>query len=272
MIKKTYLNNGCKTLLFCFLLIHIGCKKNNPVNFNKEDQNKIIIQLTQSVDNAFKFDEIRSTDFPAITWNYKYPKLYKGIFEGYSGIPELDSLMIVSKAFQRELYQYDLMRLSYLEKKDILKQLNGLDSIKLSEKPLRYRLNAVSGFKDDKQIVIVDANNNKDFSDDQQFEFDINFGKTHNNSSKIIDSLPIINFDHQVQIDGENFNISRKIQIFPYPNNPHIYLLSNGTLDENSNRYTLMIKLKDYKKGIYTSENVKFNIGVQGLSPNYNQL
>ena len=52
-------------------------------------------------------------------------------------------------------------------------------------------MNVVSGFDKNKQVVIVDANNNNNFSDDTVYKFDKNFRFSHNNNLKIIDTLPI---------------------------------------------------------------------------------
>lgn len=249
------------TLILCAFSI-IGCKK-------KKDglENKIEIALNKSIDDNFQFDKINYTEFPVFSYKQKYPRFYQNKLEKFKGIPKLDSFLIVSKYMQITPYNYELYKNKYKTRKE-LNRFKVVDTVSLSKNEIKYSLNAVSGFLNGEQVVIADANNNYDFSDDKTYTFKKDFSFTHENNPQIIDSLPIITFKHQVFFSGKVINIERKIKLYPYSNSRHQYLLRDGTLDSISNKYTLMLKLKDYAKGTIKTGKSEYIVALQGRNKN----
>lgn len=248
------------TFLTCILLL--SCKKqldNSSISIKK---NILSIELEQSIDDDFYFYEFRYTDFPIFTQNYQFPRLYKDKIERFKGIPKLDSFQVVTSYFQYSTKLYELYKSNYLNEGDYDNTILN-DSLTFLKNPLNYQINAISGFKNTKQIVIVDGNNNNDFSDDRILEFDENFRLNHNNSKEIINKLPVLDFYHKYHIGNQVFNFNRKIQIFPYTNHPHSYLIGEE-VDELSNNYTLMMRLKDYYKSNFEISDIKYTVAIQG--------
>lgn len=87
-----------------------------------------------------------------------------------SGIPEsLDTFMVFACYFNYNQLWYEKYQKGKMTKEEYLK-LNT-DEKKVTRHPIKYKVHAVSGFKGDKKIVIVDTNNNGSFLDERLMEF-----------------------------------------------------------------------------------------------------
>lgn len=249
-------------IIFFISILLFSCTKEIDKSSNSTEENILSIKLKQSIDDDFYFYEFRYTDFPIFTQNHKFPRLYKDKFKKFKGIPKLDSFQLVTSYFQYSTKMYELYKNNYLNEGNYDKTILN-DSLTFLKKTLDYQINIVTGFKKNKQIVIVDSNNNNDFSDDRVLEFDENFRLNHNNSREIIDKLPILDFYHKYHNGNQVFDFNRKIQIFPYTNHPHSYLIGEE-VDELSNNYTLMMRLKDYYRSSFKVSNIKYTVAIQG--------
>jgi thiol-disulfide isomerase/thioredoxin len=258
-----------KIAIIIFVIINLnGCK----INKEENKDNSIEIGLSWKVDDEFKFNEIRYTEFPVYTEQKAFPKIYNPKIENYKNIPELDSFVLVNISMQDLPSYYDKYLNNYRVKEDLIKYYNKelKDTISKIRNPnLKYQLNAISGFIGNKQIVIPDLNNNNDFKDDPVLDFPITFRNNYNISN--LDSLPLLDFSHQLFINGKTFDIKRKILLYPKAKHRHIYLLQN-TLNEQLNSYTLFMELKDYAKGNIKKDSIGYTIAIQGKNQKYSSI
>jgi thiol-disulfide isomerase/thioredoxin len=252
-----------KTVIIIFTFSNLtGCKKDVKVETNTD--NSIEVSLNWKVNNDFKFNEIYYTEFPVYTEQRAYPKIYNPKIENYRNIPKLDSFVLVNVSMQDLPSYYNKYLNKYRTKEDLIKYYSNelKDTIsKINNPNLKYQLNAISGFIGNQQIVIPDLNNNNDFKDDPILKYPITFRNT-NNISKL-DSLPLLDFSHQLFMNGKTFDIKRSILLYPKAKHRHVYLLQN-TLNERLNSYTLFMELKDYAKGKILKDSVSYTVAIQG--------
>jgi thiol-disulfide isomerase/thioredoxin len=262
-----------KIILTLFTVTNlICCKKHDNLKEKTNIDNSIEVSLSWEIDNNFSFDEVRYTDFPVYTEQKAYPKIYNPKIENYKNIPKLDSFFLVNVSMQGLPSYYDKYLNKYRSKEDLFKHYSNelKDTISKSINPnLKYQLNAISGFRQNQQIVVPDLNNNNDFQDDPVLKFSINFRNNFNASN--LDSLPLLDFSHQLFINRETFDVKRKIILYPKSKHRHIYLLEN-TLNEHLNSYTLFMELKDYAKGNIIKDSISYTIAIQGKNQKYSAI
>lgn len=109
---------------------------------------------------------------------------------------------------------------------DQTKQKLGRDTLQLSTKPLRHQINTLVGTNPAGQrVVIVDANNNRDFSDDQVFTYPMTLpqipkttaGLYDTSIHAVFDTLPAVSVVVD-NVDGQK-TIQRTVSIKPIPYN-----------------------------------------------------
>lgn len=97
------------------------------------------------------------------------PILYKNDFENYTGMEyTLDSLWIGRIILNREQYWFDQSKLKDSLYDYYLKQIAAykIDTINLSASPVKTYVSVLVKVKNGRKVIIVDSNNNHDFSDD----------------------------------------------------------------------------------------------------------
>lgn len=265
-----------KKLSITILLLYIGsnficCKREHNLNAENTDSS-IDIPLEWKIDDDFVFNEIYYTQFPVYTEQKAFPKIYNRKIEHYRNIPRMGSSVLVTASLQYFPIYFDKYNNGYRTKEGLIEayKIYLKDTVYLKSNPqLKYQLNAFSGFSNDMQIVVPDLNNNGDFGDDPRLTFPKEFTKTYASEISHWDTLPLLDFSHQVLISGKIFDIKRKILLYPRAEHRHVYLLIQGTLDESLNSYTLMMELKDYAKGHFNLDSVSYTTAVQGRSFEY---
>ncbi|MFI2741541.1 TlpA family protein disulfide reductase [Zhouia sp. PK063] len=255
---------GSFSIIFLASLF-FSCKK-QPQQIN--DKKLIAINLNSSSENNFFIKPI-SVDKPFFSEKNIHPKFYKKQLQSFKGVPKLDSLALVSQVLQSGPYLYNLYHCGDITKQKYLEKLYGhFQDTALYATAKKYQLNAISGFLDKQQIMIVDANNNGDFSDDITFTFDKNFRNTFKYSpySYKTDSIPSINITYTIISYGKTYNVNRKMAIYPSAKtNPYIYYLSNAySVDENLNNYSLLNRAINYYTASFTVNGKRNNINIQG--------
>src|SRR5690606_1647072 len=110
-------------VLYLILLILISsCERKKGSTVSVGNNEVLEIPLDPSISGNFRFDPIRYTDFPVYTLKKSYPELYKKRMSSFKGIPELDSLMLVSASMQMTPHYYELYRYGYFNKGEFLKR------------------------------------------------------------------------------------------------------------------------------------------------------
>ena len=249
-------------IVFLFSFLEGNAQKTSP-----NDPQTLFVTLKKVNDGEYAFDEYRYRDFPMYSIEKFSRNFHDTLVKRYKSIPQdLDSLSLTSKFLEYTAFSYrsykngdrSLKEAIQYTAKDRLKDTVGYDS------KLKFMANAISGFKGGKQIVIVDADNDGDFADDKVMEYPIDFRTSHNNRSAIIDTLPSFDLHYQIYAKGRKEDFRREIQVYPFSNSDHIYILEDKNAGKRLNEYTLMLKLKDYYKGDFEVNHTKYDAAIQG--------
>lgn len=256
-----------KLLPLIFFMITISCEQEHK---SKKELNKdLSVDLKSVINEKFEFDRLSYLDFPLVSYSKKYPKYYKDKIKQIKGIPKLDSFQIVSFNTQRLPFNYHLYKKGDFDKEKFYKRFHKKldDTINLSNTFYKTEINAISGFLNDKQIVIVDTNNNLDFNDDEVNVYPINFRNTHNGDIQKMTEIDTLSINYQYYKPNTVTNIEKKATIYPYTNSVFEYMMNMGIIDERLNNYTLVMNLKDYFYGkLPFDDNENYNISIQGLN------
>lgn len=131
-----------------------------------------------------------------------------------------------------------------------IKQGLGGDTLKLSSKPLRHQINTLVGTdKAGQRVLIVDANNNRDFSDDKVLTYPMNLpniakttaGFYDNSIHAVFDTLPAVSVMVD-SFDGKQI-IQRTVSVKPIPYN------AGWTYpDPEHNRFHLALLAHEYRQ------------------------
>lgn len=263
--KTTLIKN-----LICYSIIcvnYFSCKDIIDPNPKERVENELEILLKPVMDDEFQFHQDRSVDFPVYSKKKKFPESFSGKLNKMRNIPKVDSFLVVSTTMQAAPKEFFSYLNSYFSKEEYYEKYNihfDDDTLLLKKNGgIQYQMNAISAFVGNKQIVIPDINNNLDFSDDPELIFPMDFDKVNMGSPQSLDTLPILDFKYQLLIDGKLHDVNRKIQIFPRPNHNHAYLLDDY-IDTTTNKYTLMLRLKDYRKGKMGKDGIDYMFALQG--------
>ena len=239
--------------LIIIILIFQSCTKSN-YNLEKNDKS-IIIKLTKKINNDIKFRDNFSLLYarPLID---KFPKYYNYQLK-YKGLDHIDSTIISTLNTDRKKFYYNLFKNGFINNSDYSNL--RIDSIKEKAKPNQKQLLIASIFSVNKQILIVDENDNQDFSDDRKVTFDRDFRFLANDTNKI-KALPIYNFNYWYEKNQQIINLNRKVIIYPFTN-PNYF---ESTDSEIYKRSGINIKFKDYWAGEINLDGHKYDIAIQG--------
>lgn len=222
----------------------------------KENEETLKINLFQvNSDNTY-FD-YRYNQFLILSTKNAYPSYYIKKINSLSGIPDLDSLLIGTEITKGKMYSREILFKDRFKRSE--KYLEN-EMNRMSKNIGVFEINTVTGFKNNKQFVIVDANNNGNFSDDKLLAFDESFRYSHNNVSSIIDTLPVLSVKYQIQQNKSKLSFERKVQIYPYSN----FFFTQYIKDNLTKQTSLMVKFKDYWSGQLKYSSIKYNIAIQG--------
>ncbi|WP_298883197.1 TlpA disulfide reductase family protein [uncultured Polaribacter sp.] len=253
------MNSQIKILLQIIIItFFISCNKKEVSNL-KNENDYLVVKLEKTINTDFEFD-FRVTGFLMYSFKEKYPKYYAELIKRSYNIPKIDSFHIVSYSFQRGKLLYDLTNKNYFENEaDKIKLHYYLkDTTKMIDKKINHQVNAISGFKDGKQVIIVDTQGNNNYGDDEMIVFD---KKDDFENIEKQNKLPIRSLTYDIASYDTIVNLKRKFQIFPNPNHPWIHhLVKTKELRE----YALLLKVKDYWKGEINIKNTIYDIAIQG--------
>ncbi len=245
-----------KLLYILALLILFVCCSKSVVK-------KIELKLTSSSIENISTQDFRLNEKILYSYENQYPNLYKEKIKRFKNKPRLDSFKILSNSLHylpKAFYSRKFGDTKYKPIYGMTKE----DSIYLENNNLKYEINALSGFSGNKQIVIIDANNNYDFSDDEKLIFDINIRKQSKSNNRSHSESQV--FNYEVIEKGKKHNIEKNIIAYPNINHKYIYLLLNGTIDSIINQYSVEVKFLDLKISDFSIKGEKYKVFVEGFN------
>ena len=125
---------------------------------------------------------------------------------------------------------------------------------------IETRVYCLSGYEKGKQFFVLDANNNKDFSDDEKYEFDKNLSEQLKTNKVARSSLPTYKVSIN-EIIGDEI-VTRDVGMLVYPETGHYYTnakIKNPLLKKNLN---ITANVRDYFYGEFTVDKTAFKVGV----------
>lgn len=225
-------------------------------------KHEINIELTQTITNNIAFNELYNT-IPFSSLKNNFPEYYEEQLNSF-GLTENDSIIIATLNTDYRRFKFELFHTGYLKKAayDDLR----IDSLLEREKPNQKQLVAGISFKNGKQIVSIDANNNNDFSDDEAIVLDEDF-RLHAGDTNTINKLPIINFNFWSKTRNISY-FNRKIIVYPHSNYPSF----GYSDDEFENKSRLIAKFKDAWLGDFNYNANEYDVAIQGINSEYSTI
>lgn len=238
------------TLLLLTILQSCSKIKNNKITNNPI----VIVNLKNTIDDDVNFSDLYNT-ITVNALNIRLPNYYK-MQLSYQGLN--DSMIVSTLNTDYYKFLYDMYKQGFINKDKFIK--SKIDSISQAKKPKQRQLLVAVRFDKTKQYIIVDENNNKDFTDDKINVFDKNFRISANYSSET-KNLPLYNFRYSNKKNDDIIYLNRKIVVYPSLNDIH-FRPSNNEIQKKSR---LIMKLKDYWKGEIKYKNNNYQVAVQGF-------
>jgi thiol-disulfide isomerase/thioredoxin len=143
---------------------------------------------------------------------------------GFQGLPDtLTRYVIRTMATLVEQDLYERYQRGEIAKKNWLQLQSQLDTIRISKKPIRQEINILVGLtKTGKKVVVVDQNNNQDFSDDSLLTYLPLLGVARQKGQyltsiySIVDTLPIIKVQTEIFEKGQIKALTWLVRPSPY--------------------------------------------------------
>ncbi|MFI2742918.1 TlpA family protein disulfide reductase [Zhouia sp. PK063] len=253
-------------LVLCTICgIYISCS-----NKSSADNENLSIKLKHALPNtAINFNS-RSSQFLVLSLNKLDTGLYRKNFNDLKGISQLglDSLMIMSDNLQN-----CCLSISVLKKNNQKARDKSNKVLKSSLTKPFFFTNIISGYKNGKQVIVVDQNNNHDFSDDTILKFDASFKVfdddriSAENQLIKLDTLPAIPIQLSYYKGNKEEKVLRYAQVFPVANYYFMQLLDSNSYN-TLKHYAVLIRLKDYwVNNLKMGEN-NYDIVVEGVNNN----
>ena len=169
------------------------------------------------------------------------------------GLPtDLDTFLIWSCPVYYTLQWNQLFKEGKM-KPEVYNALN-IDIKAITEEKVNFAIDGITGFKNGKKVIIVDANNNQDLSDDEVFTFDTTYTDLPERLTSYKQS-PILTFHYDYYYDGQIIKASftGKIQPSIKYSQPTDKILEDlafslrafhayqGTFQINKNKYNIFI-------------------------------
>ncbi len=220
-----------------FIYLIISCTKEKQYKVNSIESFNVKLVKHKSVG-----------PFPTILRPFSNEYL---LLPNFNGIPEADSLSLQGFKINSSNSTKDLERL--LDE-------NKIDSSEF--KKLNLKLYAISAIIDEKQIIILDKNNNYDFSDDEKMVFDKNLNFIIQKNYAARDSFPYITLKHQEYFNEKVFDRELDMRLMPYRDYFIVTEKSNYERDVYI-KLQLVAAVDEYRTGNFKIGNNEFKIGTK---------
>jgi len=227
----------------------------------------LVIDLKQEFNNDIEFDDdLVDLEFAPIM---HIPGYNQAILKHYSGIPKCDSLKVFVSNIDNIQFYFDLYRENYFEKKKFLKFIHErkIDTLRLSQTPIKQTLVAVVGFDKNVQFIITDANQNKNFGDDIRYEFNTDALLNSEGNIRNLSKLSLSSFTYEVFSNGKVNTYNRKL--IPYPNSNSVFAQRMSLTDK---KYLSFLKFRDHWKGSLHINNKEYNFYIQATDNEYSVI
>lgn len=230
-----------KNSLIVFLLFVTGSNdKNNSLN-------KIEIHLNKVSDKNILFNKLYTTiEFSSN--HISFPKYYNYLIDNYKGLPKSDSLYILYNNADFKKFVANLYNKGFIDYEKLNQYKIDLNEEK--NKPELKQLSLVTYFKKNYQYIIVDKNQNWDFSDDKILKVGYD--------TKIENLKETLYYKFWQKIDSEFIYFNRFIELIP---------TSLHLKNKQNNISEISFRFKDYWASSFKINNETFDVAINGVYP-----
>ncbi len=180
----------------------------------------------------------------------------------FNGIPgDLTEKIIKVVNFEPQQRAYELYLNGVIKKNLLMRLLSSYyaDTLQLSKLPIKQQIFFLVGTNaEGKRVVIADANNDRDFSDDKVFKFDTSLSKK---KEKIAEDLPSSAEVH-FQYYSNHKILNKTLNIIVYPIRGEMKY--KNPIEE---KLYLMVELNEHREGIFSFHNQKFKVQITSEPP-----
>ncbi|MGM0635726.1 MAG: TlpA family protein disulfide reductase [Bacteroidota bacterium] len=195
----------------------------------------------------------------------------------YKGVPdEIETYVVRQFVLQKDQKVYQDFKTGKIDEEDYqeYESIFGIDSTSLSKQPIKTSVLILIGtHQSGDRAIVVDANQNNDFSDDElhQLEYPIDFIDEEDEEffeNEIHQFLPTIELETDFVVDGTIKKLAFAFQPNPYEDPNNFNFSANDSLE---NKYFLSVSSPFYKTGTFQLADQTYEVQLANdfLSPLY---
>ena len=247
-------------LILLISSILVACKNNGR---DEKTINEITVIMTSTYVNNIAF-HTDVTDLNFYSYYLQFPNYYKNI-HNYKNIPVTNSGFISQYNFNKPKFFYETYLNGYMsdDQFESIRNQRHIDTINFPVFKFSDQITAFTGILDNKQIVTIDTDNDRDFSNELIQTFDHDFRKKSFSNPNLTKNLPTINHNYTIlNEEGEFDDYNRAIVVFPSTDN----IYSSIAEDTLNKELHLIGRIKDYWQGKIEYKDAIYDIVAQGIS------
>jgi thiol-disulfide isomerase/thioredoxin len=248
--------------IIILFIVTIACKEQVSI-----ESSKMEILLVNKVDNDVLFDPV-FTDMNFNSYYNEFPDYYNHLSR-YKNKPSIEISFISQFNFQKTNFFNKMYYDGFItnEEFDVIKKTWTIDTTEVLD--FSDKLIAFTGVSKNKQIVIADSNNDKDFGNDLIQIFDVDFKKNALQNKIVLNKLPTIKYNYVLRHSfGDLDSYSRDVILFPSTDNVYASIAE----DELNKKLHLIARVVDYWKGYIDYKGSAYEVVAQGFSREYLQI
>ena len=179
----------------------------------------------------------------------------------YKGVPEsITEYVVRSFSLQPEQDLWESFRKGYISEGQFVNQANwfGIDTTTLATIEYNHRILILVGTNENgKRVIIPDTNNDRDFSNDEMFEFEYPLDIEKQN--KIEGTLPVVDAYFQIFVNGNIIDHRVSLFLTPYLGRFNVTYNTDDPIEQN---YHLLASKYSHKQGQININNRTYNVYV----------
>ena len=144
-----------------------------------------------------------------------------------------------------------------------------IDTLLLTDKAVNHKVKILIGTNDQgKRVIIPDRNNDRDFSNDEVFEYD--YPLDIEKQLEVHNALPVIDAEVQLFVENELIDHTVKLVLSPYERTSRI---TYHTASDTEKKYHLFASMPVHRQGSVKIDNVTYTVHVANdfRGPLYNR-
>lgn len=222
----------------------------------------IFIGSTVFLTPLFSQQKIEVPVRKSVTTNYTYSRTFQVSEPSNNnivGIPgDLDTFLLWKCPMSIPLHYLNLVKNNEFSK-DRFEELE-YDPRFITEKRVNHEIEALTGFRKGKKVIIVDSNNNQDFSDEPVFEYDTVFQSLEERLMSY-QLAPLLNIYYDLYYSDKIYSRSILAKVQPF-------IKFSSPKDKTYEDLAISLKVFQSYRGSFSIENERYNLYID-FFPDY---